>query len=101
MKTLTLDDRLYSELEDYSEASGRSISELASEAIEAWLADTILSESELKEIEAAELDYLKHGGVEAGEFFRSVREEWLQERPRGADVAHPSYHRTRRRSFST
>ena len=31
------------------------------------------------------------------EFFHSVREEWLQERPRGADVAgmvaHPSYQR--------
>ncbi len=75
MKTLTLNDRLYSELEDHSETTGRSINELAAEAIESWLADTMLSEAELTEIEAVERDWRENGGVEAEEFFRGVRKE--------------------------
>ena len=37
MKTLTLDDKLYSYLQECSEETGRTISELAAEAIESWL----------------------------------------------------------------
>ena len=66
MKTLTLDDKLYSALEEYSEETGRPISDLAAEAIESWL---------LAEIEAAEREHQEKGGMEAGEFFRNLRKE--------------------------
>ena len=75
MKTLPLDDKLYSALEEYSEETGRTISDLAVEAIESWLLDEELDESELAEIEAAEREYQEKGGTEAGEFFRHLREE--------------------------
>ncbi len=75
MKILTLDDRLYSALEEQSEATGRPISDLAAEAIESWLFDDELDEAELAEIEAVERDWRENGGMEAGEFFRSVRKE--------------------------
>ena len=75
MKTLTLDDELYSALEEQAQAQGRSISDLAAEAIESWLYDDELDEEELAEIEAAERDWQENGGMEAGEFFRKVRKE--------------------------
>ena len=75
MKTLTLNDKLYSALEEYSEETGRPISDLAAEAIESWLSDEELDEAELAEIEAAEREYQEKGGMEAGEFFRSLRKE--------------------------
>ena len=95
--TLTLDDRLYSALEEQAETTGRAIDELAAEAIELWLVVGDLDEEELAEIEAAVRDWEENGGMEAEEFFRSVREEWLKERPLGVDVAgmvaHPAYQR--------
>ena len=75
MKTLTLDDKLYSALEEYSEETGRTISDLAAEAIESWLLDEELDEAELAEIETVERDWQENGGMEAGEFFRALRKE--------------------------
>ena len=75
MKTLTIDDKLYSYLQERSEETGRPISDLAAEAIESWLSDDELSESELAEVEAAERDWQENGGMEAGEFFRTLRKE--------------------------
>ena len=75
MKTLTLNDELYSALQERSEETGRPIGELVSEAIESWLFDDELDEAELAEIEAAEREYKEKGGMEAGEFFRSLRKE--------------------------
>ena len=62
MKTLTLDDRLYSALEEQAETTGRAIDELATEAIELWLAVGDLDEEELAEIEAAVRDWEENGG---------------------------------------
>ena len=75
MKTLPLDDKLYSALKEYSEETGRPISDLAAEAIESWLLEEELDETELAQIEAAEREYQEEGGMEAGEFFRSLRKE--------------------------
>ena len=49
MKTLALDDKLYSALEEYSEETGRPVSDLAAEAIKSWLLDDELDEAELAE----------------------------------------------------
>ena len=75
MRTLTIDDKLYSYLQERSEETGRPIGELVSDAIESWLFDDELDESELTEIEAAECEFQEKGGMEAGEFFRSVKKE--------------------------
>lgn len=75
MKTLTVNDELYSDLEEMAQAQGRPISDLAAEAIESWIYDDELDEEELAKIEAAERDWQENGGMEAGEFFRAVRKE--------------------------
>ena len=75
MKTLTIDDKLYSALQERSEETERPIGELVSEAIESWLSDEELDEAELADIEAAEREYQEKGGMEAGTFFRSLRKE--------------------------
>ena len=75
MKTLALNEDLYSALEERSEETGRPINDLAAEAIQSWLFDDELDEAELAEIEAAEREYQEKGGMEAGAFFRSLRKE--------------------------
>lgn len=47
MKTLPLDDKLYSALEEYSEETGRPIDELATDAIKLWLLGLKTSKTEL------------------------------------------------------
>ncbi|MCE2458601.1 MAG: ribbon-helix-helix protein, CopG family [Dehalococcoidia bacterium] len=75
MKTLTLDDKLYTALEEEAIKVGRPVGELLTEAVEQWLLDAELDESELGEIESADREWRKHGGVEASEFFATVRKE--------------------------
>ncbi len=75
MKTLSIDDKLYSALQERSEETERPIGELVSEAIQSWLSDEELDEAELADIEAAEREYQEKGGMEAGAFFRSLRKE--------------------------
>lgn len=70
MKTLTLNDNLYSALEDEADRTGRPVNDLLTEAIEAWLADVALDEAERTEIEAARLEAAEKGGVEFESFFQ-------------------------------
>lgn len=78
MKTLTLDDRLYTALEEESAKAGRPISELLTEAVEQWLLDAELDETERGEIQAADREWRESGGVEASEFFASVARRQVQ-----------------------
>lgn len=75
MKTLTLDDKLYLALEEEAVKIGRPIRELLAEAIEHWLLDAELDEAEGGEIKAADREWRENGGVEASEFFGSIRRE--------------------------
>ena len=75
MKTLMLDDKLYVALEEEAAKTGRPVSELLAEAVEQWLLDAELDEAELGKIEAANREWHENGGVEATEFFDSVRRE--------------------------
>ena len=54
MKTLPLDDKLYSALQERSEETGRPIDELATDAIKLWLLGLKTSKTELAKIETAE-----------------------------------------------
>ena len=69
MKTLTVDDRLYSAIEAEADKSGRLVGDLITEAIEAWLVDSQLDDTERAEIEAARVEAAEKGGVEFEEFF--------------------------------
>ena len=69
MKTLTVDDRLYSAIEAEADKSGRPVGDLITEAIEAWLVDSQLDGTERAEIEAARVEAAEKGGVEFEGFF--------------------------------
>ena len=75
MKTLMLDDKLYMALEEEAVKVGRPVTELLTEAVEQWLLDAELDEAELSEIKAADREWRENGGMEANEFFASVRRE--------------------------
>ncbi len=69
MKTMTMNDGLYSALEEEARRTGRTVNDLVIEAIESWLADSELDEAERSKIEAARVEAAKEGGVEFEEFF--------------------------------
>ena len=69
MKTMSVDDSLYSALEAASDRSGRSILELVNEAIESWLAEAAMDDAEYAAIEAARVEAAEQGGVEFESFF--------------------------------
>ena len=69
MKTMTLNDSLYSVLEEEACRSGRTVNDLVTEAIESWLADFEVDEEERAEIELARSEAAEQGGVEFEEFF--------------------------------
>ena len=78
MKKLTIiinDDELYSALEDEAASSNRTVEEVAIDAIKLWKMDSELDAEERVEVEAAIKDWKKNGGVEAGAFFDSLRNE--------------------------
>lgn len=66
---MTLNDNLYSALEEEADRSGRTVNDLVTEAIEAWLADLDLDEGERAEIELARSEAAEQGGVEFEAFF--------------------------------
>ena len=78
MKKMTIilnDDALYSALEDEAASSNRSVEEVAIEAIDLWKTDSELDAEEHLEVEAAIKDWKQNGGMEAGAFFDSLRDE--------------------------
>ena len=78
MKELTLvleNDELYTELEAAATKYGYSVQEITREAVKQWLLDMEQDELEMAEIEAASREWWENGGVEAGEFFESLKQE--------------------------
>ena len=63
MKTLTLDDKLYTALEEEAIKVGRPVGELLTEAVEQWLLDAELDEAELREIESADQEWRQNSGL--------------------------------------
>ena len=78
MKTLKMildDDALCSALECEARSSGRSVEEVALDALKLWQMDTELDAEERRDLEAAIGDWELNGGTEAGEFFDDLRRE--------------------------
>ena len=69
MKTMSVDDSLYSALETASDRSGRSMQELVNEAIVSWLAEAAMDDAEHAAIEDARAEAAEQGRVEFESFF--------------------------------
>ncbi|MCY4622398.1 MAG: hypothetical protein OXD34_11290 [bacterium] len=69
MKTMTVDDGLYTALEAAADRNGRPVQELVDEAIGSWLADTAADEADHTAIERARAEAAEQGGVEFETFF--------------------------------
>ncbi len=78
MRELTFvleDEELYSIIETEAKESGRTIQEIIVEALRVWKVETELDDEELARVEQACLEWEKNGGMEAGAFFNTLREE--------------------------
>lgn len=74
--TITLeDDDLRSAIESEAQIAGSTEQDVIIQALQFWLAETELDCEEQRELEAARREYEEVGGVEAREFFDSLRAE--------------------------
>ena len=69
MRTIEVDEILYSALAEEADRNGLTIETLAAEAIESWLDDAEVDDAEVAEIESARAEVAEGGGVEFEEFF--------------------------------
>ncbi|MYB43805.1 MAG: hypothetical protein F4X74_02535 [Acidimicrobiia bacterium] len=76
MKTVTVDDGLYTALEAAADRNGRPVQELVNEAIGSWLADSAADEAadeaDHAAIESARGEAAEQGGIEFAAFFDSL-----------------------------
>ena len=74
--TITLDDDdLRSAIESEAQIAGSTERDVIIQALQFWLAETELDCEEQRELEEARREYEEVGGVEAREFFDSLRAE--------------------------
>ena len=66
-------DDLRSAIESEAQIAGSSERDVIIQALQFWLAETELDCEEQRELEAARREYEEVGGVEAREFFDSMR----------------------------
>ena len=74
MRTTTVDDQLYGALEAAADRRGRPVPDVVNEAIESWLADAALDDSDHDLIEQAQVEAAEQGGVEFESFFDDLDE---------------------------
>ncbi len=78
MKELTLvldDEALYTAIETEAKSTGNTVEDVIVEALKRWQVDSELSPEERDELESARREWREKGGVEAHEFFNTLREE--------------------------
>ena len=78
MKTLTItveDESLYQAMEEEAEFTGCTVEEIVIRALNLWKVETELDEEERQELEERIKDYQENGGMDAKEFFESLRKE--------------------------
>ena len=72
--TITLeDDNLRSAIESEAQIAGSTEQDVIIQALQFWLAETELDCEEQRELDAARREYEEVGGVDAREFFNSLR----------------------------
>ena len=78
MKKLTItveDESLYKAMEEEAEFTGCTVEEIVIRALNFWKVETELDEEERRELEEERRDWQENGGMDAKEFFDSLRKE--------------------------
>lgn len=74
--TITIDDEaLFKAMQDEAEFTGCSVEDIVIRALQFWKVETELDEEELRELEEARKEWQENGGMDAREFFDSLRKE--------------------------
>lgn len=74
--TILIDDKdLCDLIDEESESTGWNEEEVILRALYFWKSEKELDEEEIRELEEARRDYQENGGMDAKEFFDSLREE--------------------------
>ena len=78
MKRLTItveDESLYKAMAEEAEFTNCTVEEIVIRALQFWKAETELDEEEIRELEEARKEWQEKGGMDAKEFFDSLRKE--------------------------
>ena len=78
MKELTLvldDDEIYEALETEAKTTGCSVQDAAMEVLRQWWEDSELNVAERAELAEARREWQEEGGVDAHDFFDTLRKE--------------------------
>ena len=84
MKKLTItveDESLYKAMEEEAEFTGCAVEDIVIRALNFWKVETELDEEERLELEERRREWQENGGVDAKEFFDSLRKEESESGP--------------------
>ena len=74
--TITIEDEaLFQAIDEEAEFTGCTEEDIVIRALQFWKVETELDEEEIRELEEARRDWQENGGMDAKEFFDSLREE--------------------------
>ena len=75
MKVMSVDEDLYGALEAVADRNDRTVQELVTEAIVAWLEELALDEADHSAIEQSRAEAAELGGVEFEDFFGELLQD--------------------------
>ena len=74
--TITIEDEaLFEAMKEEAEFTGCTVEDIVIRALQFWKVETELDEEEIRELEEARREWRENGGMDAKEFFDSLREE--------------------------
>lgn len=74
--TITIEDEtLFEAMKEEAEFTGCTVEDIVIRALQFWKVETELDEEERRELEEARRDWQENGGMDAKEFFDSLRKE--------------------------
>lgn len=74
--TITIEDEaLFEAMKEEAEFTGCTVEDIVIRALQFWKVETELDEEERRELEEARREWQENGGMDAKEFFDSLREE--------------------------
>ena len=74
--TITIEDEtLFEAMKEEAEFTGCTVEDIVIRALQFWKVETELDEEERRELEEERRDWQENGGMDAKEFFESLRKE--------------------------
>ena len=74
--TITIEDEsLFEAMKEEAEFTGCAVEDIVIRALQFWKVETELDEEERRELEEARREWQENGGMDAKEFFDSLRKE--------------------------